>query len=598
MSSILEWYKQEDSEKRSTRSPRMVTPPPQQQGTPGTAIPNDGMNQSPDILSTSMRAYEDFRSGPQAYKALPSNVAPTRAPRARFHDPLALMYATGYKDRRFSVSFDTLRRVSYQLALIGAIINTRVSQVAAFAQPYRENKQVGFAINYKDDLYIPSDEERAALRELEMMVLQCGFEQNPYSGYPRDDFEIFLRKIVRDSLTFDQAAFEVIPDRQGRPSEFRAVDASTIRLAATFEGKQESQKGTFPSRMFTPKWHKLYGDNFALDKSSVFTVQVLHGKIENVFTEYDMAFCIRNPRTDIWVNGYGFAEIEMCLNTVLGMLWGEEYNRRFFQQGAAPKGILNIKGDNISPEELESFRRMWYAQVSGVENAWRTPVIQADGMEYQNLQSTNKEMEFQKWIEYLLKIAASVFGIDPAELNFDIAGGGAGRQPMFEAKHEWKIKHSKDKGLRPLLKSVAKWITKYVINPLDSRLYLDFVGLDELTEQDRLEIQTKKVQHTKTVNEVRAENGDPPVPGGDIILNQTFMQAWQAEQDKKSLEDTLAPWLTTDDVLKPDYGEAPAVPLYLQPKVDLENAGKEEQPEGMEGMEGMEGGDDGGMPFG
>jgi hypothetical protein len=574
----------------------MVSPPPQQQGVPGTPIPNDGMNQSPDILSTSMRAYEGFRSGPEAYKALPSNVAPTRAPRARFHDPLALMYATGYKDRRFSVSFDTLRRVSYQLALIGAIINTRVSQVAAFAQPYRENKQVGFSINYKDDLYIPSDEERAALRELEMMVLQCGFEQNPYSDYPRDDFEIFLRKIVRDSLTFDQAAFEVIPDRQGRPSEFRAVDASTIRLAATFEGKQEAKKGTFPSRMFTPKWHKLYGDDFALDKASVYTVQVLHGKIENVFTEYDMAFCIRNPRTDIWVNGYGFAEIEMCLNTVLGMLWGEEYNRRFFQQGSAPKGILNIKGDNISPEEMESFRRMWYAQVSGVENAWRTPVIQADGMEYQNLQSTNKEMEFQKWIEYLLKIAASVFGIDPAELNFDIAGGGAGRQPMFEAKHEWKIKHSKDKGLRPLLKSVAKWITKYIVNPLDSRLYLDFVGLDELTEQDRLELQTKKVQHTKTVNEVRAENGDPPVPGGDIILNQTFMQAWQAEQDKKSIEDTLAPWMTTEDVLKPDYGEAPAVPLYLQPKIDLENAGKEEQPEGMEGMEG--GDEGGGLPFG
>lgn len=594
---IRSWHQRQPAPQTEPQgmAPRLLPPSDlQRRGVVGDVIPHDGV--PPTILDTvttvSRPEADPYRSGPGTYKALPSNFVPARAPRTRFYDPLTLMYATGYKDRRFSISYDTLRRVSYQLSLVGAVINTRVSQIASFAQPYRENKQIGFAIRYKDESYIPSDGDKQALRELEQMVMRCGFQENKFTPFPRDDFEIFLRKIVRDSLVFDQACFEIIPDRMGQPAEFRAVDASTIRLAATYEGPKGSEASTFDSRQFSPHWRRLHGDEFSVDKTSIHTVQVMHGRIENVFAERDMAFCVRNPRTDIWVNGYGFSELEMCLNTVLGMLWGEEYNRRFFQQGSAPKGILNIKGDTISPEELESFRRQWYAQVSGVENAWRTPVIQADGMEYQNLQSTNKEMEFQKWLEYLLKIVTAVYMIDPSEINFDIVGGGSGKAPMFEAKHEWKIKHSKDKGLRPLLRSVAKWLSYYIIDPLDNRLYLDFVGLDEMSEQDRVELITKQTKSFKTINESRMDEGLPPLPGGDIIDSQTFITAWQAEQEKQQdAAAQLAPWMTTEDALPPEYGDAPAIPLYMQPKTP----DPEEQ---QQGMPGMEGGDEGGPPPG
>ena len=47
-----------------------------------------------------------------------------------------------------------------------------------------------------------------------------------------DSFDTFLRKIVRDTLSFDQVSVEVVPDNFGLPFEFVAVDASTIRIAA------------------------------------------------------------------------------------------------------------------------------------------------------------------------------------------------------------------------------------------------------------------------------------------------------------------------------------------------------------------------------
>jgi HK97 family phage portal protein len=541
---------------------------------------------SPDILTSSAAdSFVKNADNDYSYKSLPRGVDPARSPRARFFDPLSIMYATGFKDRRYSVSFDTLRNVSYQLTTVGSIIKTRVQQVASFAQPYRENKQIGFQIKFKDDAHQVTEDERRALVRLEQMIMECGFGKNRYVSLPRDNFKTFLRKIIRDSCTFDHACMEVIPDKMGRPFEFRAVDASTIRFAATFDGYREGGDRTFSSDYFSNKWKQVYGDNFEFDATGVHTVQLLHGRIENIFTYNDLAVLIRNPRSDIWVNQYGFSEIEQALNTILAKIWAEEYNRRAFTQGSHPKGILNISGDNISPELVESFKRQWYANMAGVENSWKTPILQAANMQYQNLQNTNREMEFQQWLAYLRQEICSIYDIDPTEIGFEgTSGGVTGQQPMFESKKEWKIKHSKDRGLRPLLSDVADWISRAVIDPLDSRLYFDFVGLDELSEVDRIELQIKKSTSYVTVNEVRAEEGLPPISGGDVVNSGIIFQAAQAEKMEKgpSADSEMAPWSTSGDGKPDEYGKNVPVPLWIQGKT--QPAAPPQQVPGVGGM--------------
>lgn len=205
-----------------------------------------------------------------------------------------------------------------------------------------------------------------------------------------------------------------------------------------------------------------------------------------------------------------------------------------------------------------------------LSNSWRTPILQAESVQYQSFQQTNREMEFSKWLAYLSRIVCSVFQIDPVEVYVEDSGGATGRTPMFESKNEWKIKHSKDKGLRPLLKFVASVLNKYIIDPLDSTLMLDFVGLDELTEPDRVELIQKKCTTFKTVNEVRAEEGLDPIPGGNIVMNAMYVQAYQLEkQMQPGYDQELNPWTTTGDGVPLDYGESPAVPLYLQAGHDM-----------------------------
>jgi hypothetical protein len=435
----------------------------------------------------------------KSWKQIP-NTDPQRSPKSWFHDPLSLQYSLGYKDRRFSLTYDTLKRIAGQLGIINAIINTRAAQVASFAQPYRWTKSLGYAVKHKDPDHRTTPAEIDFIKELESFVLRCGrAEKNPYARVDRDDFEVFIRKIVRDSLIYDQCTFEVVPDGLGLPFEFWATDASTIRLAADdryigINTSYHDRAGfvpSMPARFANLYQGREYGSALVGERPVAY-VQIINGQIENVYSTAEMAFGVRNPRTDIYIQGYGYGELEQLITIVTGHLFAEEYNRKFFSQGSTPKGILNLKGDNFTPEQLEGFRRQWLAQVSGVENAWKTPILQSEGLEWVDLAKTNVEMEFGKWIEYLIKITCGVYLIDPAEINFEIHGGQQ-QTPLFEASQEWKLKASRDRGLKPLLKFIAKMINRNIIEKIDDHFTFEFVGLDELSENEKHEMLTEQI---------------------------------------------------------------------------------------------------------
>ena len=105
--------------------------------------------------------------------------------------------------------------------------------------------------------------------------------------------------------------------------------------------------------------------------------------------------------------------------------------------------------------------------------------------------------------------------------------------PLFERSNESKIKNSKDRGLRPLLRFIAKLLNRGIIDKIDDHFYLDFVGLDELTEDQRLEMRKSQISTFKTVNEIRREEGLQDLEyGGDTILNPIFSQRQAMAESK------------------------------------------------------------------
>ncbi len=479
----------------------------------------------------------------KAYRGL-SDMGPNRGPKSAFFDPLSLQYAMGYKDRRYSLTYDVLKRCATQLSIVAAIVNTRIAQIASFAAPYRTTKSLGYMVKHKDPEHMTTRAEREFIKQLEAFVANCGEpgKKNIYSRTSRDDFESFLKKVVRDTLVYDQLCFEIVPRNNRIPFEFLAIDAATIRIASTdrdagigfsYHARNPVAPlgGRFAALYENKQYGALTGSGYGgfsdpVTDQDVQFVQIINGQIENVYSESELAFGVRNPRTDIYIQQYGYGEIEQLITIVTSLLFSEEYNRRYFTQGSHPKGLLNFKGDNWTPDQLEAFRRQWVATVAGVENAWKTPITQSEGIEWINLQMTNKDMEFSTWIEYLIKIICGVYLIDPAEINFDLHGG-VQQTPLFESSQEWKLKASRDRGLKPLLRFIAKLINKHVIDKIDDHFVFEFVGLDELTEQEKHEMIKEQIASYMTLNEARRSLDLPDIPLGDVPQNPTYVQLLQ-----------------------------------------------------------------------
>ena len=166
-----------------------------------------------------------------------------RPPKSMLFDPMSLVYSMGYKDRRSNLSYDILKQMSTQLGVLAAIVNTRVNQVATFTSPYRRTRTIGFEIKHKDRDHKLTKSEKKFIIELESFVSNCGkSNSNKHSIKPRDNFDQFTRKVIRDRMIYDQLCLEVVPDRRGLPYEFVAVDASTIRLAADPKANENRDK--------------------------------------------------------------------------------------------------------------------------------------------------------------------------------------------------------------------------------------------------------------------------------------------------------------------------------------------------------------------
>jgi hypothetical protein len=227
----------------------------------------------------------------------------------------------------------------------------------------------------------------------------------------------------------------------------------------------------------------------------------------------------------------------MLIPAVTSLLWAWQYNSKFFSQGSAAKGILNFKGA-IPETQLRAFRRHWYQMISGVENAWRTPVTNADDLQWINMQNTNRDMEFSAWMDFLIKVVCALYCLDPVEINF-LYGNIGQSSTLQEASNKEKITESKERGLRPVLNWLATWINRGIIWPMNENFELEFVGLDARTRDEVNAYNQTAVRTIRTIDELRAEDDLPPLPNGtgQVLLDpgwlQVKQQAEQAQQQQQ-----------------------------------------------------------------
>jgi len=460
----------------------------------------------------------------------------------------------GYKERTSLVGPGILKNMARKDSIVIAILNTRLAQIAAFCKPQKDKYSQGWDVvpnepadisgEEKMRLADPSldDEARAQLKheldqkrqklkekqdkdiaKIKEFITHCGMPaEETDTTYKRWDFERWVKSIVWDRLVYNYSATELVPTKDGDTlHHFYPVSAGTIRFVSS-ESANLYQKMLEPIIADRKKLQKRF------DSTKPFRyVQIIRGKVMAAFTEDELIFEAAHPTVDPEDNGYAPGELELLIQIVTAHLFAEAHNRNFFTQGIGTKGILHIKGDNISRGQLEAFKRQWFNQVVNTRNSFRPPIIgMAEDVKWVSLAQTNREMEFEQWMNYLIRISCAIYQIDPAEINFDISK--VGPSTLNEGNNEERLRSSRDKGLKPLLDYVENLLNNNILcywnKDLNSKYKFKFVGFDAETRQQEIDRLEKETRVWKTLNEARVEMGFPPVEAGDLVLNATFTQ--------------------------------------------------------------------------
>ena len=378
-------------------------------------------------------------------------------------------------------------------------------------------------------------------RAVESFMLNCGkLNERPFESL-RWTMDSYLRAVVRDSLTYDQLATEKVPDQAGRIHHFVPVDGSTIRYSTPDLGKfknislSSSYDILYPEKEVEAleKKDALDLDSEKLAQNEYKWLQVIRGRIERAFTKQELSVGMRNPTTDIFYNGYSITELELLVQLISSHLSTEYYNVAYFTQGFSAKGILHIKAP-LNRRKVETIRQQWQHMIKGSRNSFQTPIFAGmDEVNWIPLTQNHSDIEFQGWLQYLIKMICAIYQIDPQEIGIGMKEEGSKGNGLSGDNTQEKIDLSRDKGLYPLLRFLENYINTNLIDELDSEFYLEFVGLKDESMQDALNRQKEEAKFKKTVNEVRAEDGLPPLPGmDDFILDATYYQWYSTFSDK------------------------------------------------------------------
>ena len=358
------------------------------------------------------------------------------------------------------------------------IITTRIEQVMRFLRFSMDEQKEGYTIRRKRSLFSSkneskdlSDKDKKEIERIVNFIERCGEVSNWDGG---DTLITFVRKILFDSLSFDQLAFEIVRTRGFELNKFKAVDASMIRILDADDPQYSQDFEKYRYRGYLPKYCQVWDQ------------QIVYNKFKKEYVLYypwELGYGVRNQSTNIYDNGYGKSELESLSEIITYVLNSVQYNGNFFKNGSNPKGFLNIKDSTANQTQLNEFKQHWRQLLTGTQNSHKIPVFQGLNVEWIDLQQSNREMEFDNWTKFLIVLTCSVYRIDPSELGFQFRDSS---NTLGQYGQKERLDHSKQKGLYPILVFLQSVFNHYLIEELNEDFELVFTGMEVEDEEKQV----------------------------------------------------------------------------------------------------------------
>jgi hypothetical protein len=419
----------------------------------------------------------------------------------------------GIRKKLLKIDYLTIRNVVDKVPLISAIINTRIDQVKSFLQYTEEKGEEGYHFSLRDPRKEPTEKDEKLFYQLAEFLDQTGIE---YDSMREDDFSDYVEMFVRETLVVDQVATELQRNRKGEVIAFWALDGASIQRV----DPEKASKHTLIS---------VTGERVTLGKDDRF-VQVVEDRITNTYTNEDLIFDYKNKRADLRFRGFGYSAVEQCIDMITTLLFGYNYLRDQMIRDRVPKGFIQVMGD-VGREQLDGIREYWYSAMSGAGGTWNIPVLPSGkdgiGLDWKNIQPSNRDMEYHRSMMFLTSIISAVFGMDPAEMGLKTDDS----QAIIGENSEPRISQSKDRGLASMLSFIAQHVNK-ILRKVNEDYKFEFIGLKKDDENKLADLRRKNVETYLTINEIREADGLAPIEEdyANVVLNPQAIQIYNASK--------------------------------------------------------------------
>lgn len=405
-------------------------------------------------------------------------------------------------EKRSLTGFELLRDMS-NIDLLAAIDLTFLRQALRFFRPERDEIPQGIRIARVDGEAI-TEGEKPEVQRLERMLFNGGDVDDYFQRrqLQRSRLDAFATKYLRDSLAADACPIELTRTNGGKLSGWHNLDYTTFRLCSEYgyEGRDE-----------------------------IGAVQLQDGVPQLAFAQRDFLYEVRNPRSELYAGGYGFAEAEMLLRVVTGYLHTVTYNLAGLDRSALPRGILTLIGKGIfnAENKVEEMARRMQAMLTGPANRHRLVSVAAEdgpGAVWTPIDQFD-DMYFMRLAIFLVAIACAVKGCDPAAISFDSFSSRTASLSGSDTGE--KLSFSRNKGLLPVL-DFAERIPSILVGLANPKYRVQLVGVHEEDEARKHEL----IKLSSTWNEMRALRGADPhadkvlgeAPAGNPQMMNLYLQ--------------------------------------------------------------------------
>lgn len=212
-------------------------------------------------------------------------------------------------------------------------------------------------------------------------------------------------------------------------------------------------------------------------------------------------------------NAYeGVSTIEMSRRAIEADLNAQDFNSKFFENGANPSGILSTAG-TLNENSFTRLRRQFEEKYEGKQNAYKTMVLEG-GLSYTQVQLSQKDMDFVAQRNMSRDEIMSIFRVPKTILAIT--------DDVNRANAETSNYVFSARTVKPMLDLIVEKLNRFYIPMFnDKTIELRFENPIPEDKEAELKYDTASVNNWETVNEVRSRHGLEPVEGGDELQAKT-----------------------------------------------------------------------------